>query len=299
MKTNLFLFSFFLSCLFFSPLQAQYVEEDNTKVELNTFAKVECLDGSVYEGLLIEQASQHLLLRDTTKDQEIRISMDSVKEVKYLRLDGSLDYNYNYNLQASRYFFGPNAFSIKRGEGYYQNNWVLLNQVSVGMTDNFTVGLATVPLFFFDLSAPTPLALTPKFSIPIKSGKLQVAVGGIYGTVLGVDYNNIFGVTYGALTVGNRNANINLSVGFGMLDREWFSTPTISLSAMKRVSHKFYLITENYYISELLISSLGGRTVWKEVSLDYGLAFLSPEFGEFYPIPWLGVTVPFKIKDKK
>lgn len=297
MKTNPFLFSILLFCLFLSPLHAQYVEEDSTLVDLNTFAKVECLDGSVYKGLLIEQAGRFLLLRDTVNGLDTRISMDSVKEVKYLRLDGSIDYN--YNLQASRYFFGPNAFSIKRGEGYYQNNWVLLNQVSVGMTDNFTVGIATVPLFLFDLSAPTPVALTPKFTIPIKSGKLQMAVGGIYGTVLGIDYNNIFGITYGALTLGDRNANINLSVGFGMLDREWFSRPTVSLSAMTRMSHNFYLITENYYISDLLILSFGGRTVWKEVSLDYALAFLSPEFGELYPIPWLGVTVPFKIKNKK
>lgn len=35
------------------------------------------------------------------------------------------------------------------------------------------------------------------------------------------------------------------------------------------------------------------------MSLDYGLAFFMPEWGDLYGLPWLGLTVPFKLKRKK
>lgn len=297
MKSNLFLLTFFGILLFSSGLRAQYVEEDTSQAQLKTFAQVACNNGSLYKGLLILHTGTHIIIRDTNESADLRISLDSVREVKYKRIDASFDYH--YNLQASRYFFGPNAFNIKRGEGYYQNNWVFLNQVSVGMSDNFTLGLATVPLFIFGLGAPTPVALSPKYSIPLKSEKIHLAVGGLYGTILGIDYNNTFGITYGSITLGNRDANINLSVGFGMVDIEWFNRPTISLSAMKRVNRKLYVISENYLISDLAIISFGGRSIWDEISLDYGLGFLIPEPGEYFGLPWLGITVPFKILAEK
>lgn len=265
-----------------------------------TWVKVRTQNGDNFSGYLIEQSSEMIHLRDFDLDEEYRILFKDIKEINYQRVN---DFNEAYyNLQASRYFFGPNAFGLKRGEGYYQNNWVFLNQVSVGLSERFTLGVGTVPLFIFGYGAPSPVWLSPKFNIPIIKNKLSIALGGLFGSVLGSEYNNAFGIAYGAITLGDRNTNLNLSMGYGMADGEWADLPTISLSGMVRLTRKFYIISENYFIADVIITSFGGRTVWDEVSLDYGLGFVLPtnyeNFSQPIGLPWLGLTVPFKIQGK-
>jgi len=72
---------------------------------------------------------------------------------------------------ATRYLFGPNGYSLKRGEAYYQNVWILFNQVSFGVSDRLTLGIGMVPLFLFNTA--TPVWVTPKYSIPIKKDKVN------------------------------------------------------------------------------------------------------------------------------
>lgn len=298
MKTSLQVIIFcFISSL---ALKAQYVAEipDSSKVEaLKTYVKLRTIDGIRYDGFLIEQNSSFIRLSDIDRKESYQIPLDSIKEISYDRWDSNNDYH--YNLQASRYFFGPNAFGLKKGEGYYQNNWVFLNQVSVGLSDRFSIGVGTVPLFIFGLGAPSPVWFTPKFSFPLADDRFNIALGGLFGTIVGSDYNNTFGIAYGAFTLGDRDRNINLSVGYGMFDGEWSELPTISLSGLARVNRKFFLISENFFIADVAIASFGGRTVWNDVSLDYGLGFVIPTddlfYDEYFGIPWLGITVPFKL----
>lgn len=271
--------------------QAQVSDQDSLAAK--PYVYVETIKGDTYEGFLIEQSPKELVII-TEDGLEIRIDMIRVQSMEFERKkilgDG------HYNLQASRYFFGPNALGMKRGEGYYQNNWVFLNQVSVGLSDRFTIGVGTVPLFIFGVGAPSPIWITPKFNMPIVPGKMSVAVGGLFGSVVGLDYNNTFGVGYGAFTIGDYDRNLNLSIGYGMADGEWSSTPTVSLSGMVRLSKKFYLISENYFVFDTFIASFGARSIWSEVSLDYGFFTLPMEVDAL--MPWLGITVPFKLKAK-
>jgi hypothetical protein len=286
----LLLFLFFGS---FS-LHAQFIPNQDS-VSAKPYVYIELLNGEDYEGFLLEQNSERLIIINE-QGLEIRIKMLDVKSIEFERAETIKESH--YNLQASRYFFGPNALSMRRGEGYYQNNWVFLNQVSFGLSDRFTIGAGTIPLFIFGYGAPTPIWITPKFSMPIIPGKVNAAVGGLFGTIAGEDdFNSTFGIGYGAFTLGNHDRNINLSVGYGMADGVWSDYPTISLSGMARLSKKFYLITENYFIFDTYLFSLGGRSIWSEVSLDYGFIASPQEFEAL--IPWLGITVPFRFKDKQ
>jgi hypothetical protein len=199
------------------------------------------------------------------------------------------------NPQSTRYFWSPNGYGLKKGEGYYQNIWVLWNQASVGVTDYFSIGAGIVPLFFFG-GTSTPVWITPKFSIPVVKDKFNLGVGALAGTVLGEGAG--FGIVYGLGTVGNRNNNVTLGFGYGFVDGEWAKKPMITLSGMTRVGPRGYLLTENYFIGtsdeSLLIISAGGRTITKKGGIDYGLLFpISSEIGTFIAIPWLGITIPF------
>ncbi len=203
------------------------------------------------------------------------------------------------NTQSTRYFFAPNAYGLNKGEGYYQNVWVLFNQFSLGVTRNFSIGAGMVPLFLF-AGAPTPIWIIPKLTFPVVKDKFQVGAGGLVGFVLGAEEAG-FGILYGTLTVGSRDANASLGLGYGFVAGEWAQNPMINFSAFARLSPKTYFVTENYFIpvedENLLLLSAGFRSIINRVGIDYGL------FMPFFPdqdfhiaFPWLGFTVPFNVK---
>lgn len=201
------------------------------------------------------------------------------------------------NPQSSRYLFMPDGYGLKAGEGYYQNIWVLLNQVSVGVTDYFSVGFGMVPTFLFGTSS-IPVWVVPKFSVPVVKDKFNLGIGAFAGTVIGSS-NTGFGIVYGLGTFGDRNTNLSIGLGYGYAGGNFAKSPLISLAGMLRVSPRGYLITENYFIkagnSETIgLISLGARSLLGKISLDYGLFIpVVPDLDRVVALPWLGISIPF------
>ncbi len=277
----------FILLLVLSPFFSA-AQSDSTKAKPK-LAEIELKSGKEYQGNIVRQDQEKLRLRQLD-GTEIEISLDHIASINFI---SELDLVRRY--AQTRYFFAPNAFSLKKGEAYYQNAWIFFNQVSVGLSDNFTLGMGTVPLFLFDPEVLGPLWITPKLCLPVIEDKMNVAVGGLYGTILGE--NVTFGITYASATFGNIDNNATVSIGYGVVDGEWADLPTFAFSGMVKAGHHTYLVTENYYIDGFLIMSFGGRTDFRKLSLDYGL-MVPGEFEGFF-LPWLGVTVPFKFNDPK
>ncbi|RMG17959.1 MAG: hypothetical protein D6730_23365 [Bacteroidetes bacterium] len=252
-------------------------------------------DGNEYVGKIFHR-TQHEVVLKTNQLGMITLQMADVKKAQPIEVEKLVDGEiWIENPQATRYFWAPNGYGLKRGEGYYQNVWVFFNQASVGLSDHFSIGAGVVPLFLFG-GGPTPVWLTPKFSLPVVKDKFQVGGGALLGTVLGE--GGVFGIAYGVTTIGSRDKNLNLGIGYGFTGDEWANAPTITLSGMLRTGRRGYVLTENYFIGtggeSLILLSVGGRTVWPGISLDYG-AFIPLEAGldTFIAIPWLGLVVPF------
>jgi hypothetical protein len=192
--------------------------------------------------------------------------------------------------------WSPNGYGLIKGEGYYQNIWVLWNQFAYGVSDNFSIGGGMIPLFLFG-GGPTPVFLTPKFSIPLEHNKINLGAGALIGTVLGEEDTG-FGILYGLSTFGSPDNNVTVGMGYGFAGGEWASSPLINVNGMFRVSSRGYFITENYYINVggggLLLITVGGRWIIKKAALDYGLVIpAGGDIGAFVAVPWLGFTVPF------
>ena len=257
--------------------------------------RIETVDGNEYIGNIVLDSADIFVLK-TTSLGEIRIRKADVLRVTEVSKSqikgGELWFD---NPQATRYFWQANGYGLKKGEGYYQNVWIFFNQVSYGITDNLSIGAGIVPLFLF-AGAPTPVWLTPKLSIPIIENKFNVGAGALVGTVLGEEDAG-FGLAYGTATVGDRNTNVSLGLGYGYLDGDLADVPTVSLSAMIRTGQRGYLITENYFIGtadeDAILLSFGGRRLIKNSGLDFGLLFPVNTDGSFFAIPWLGLTIPF------
>ena len=265
------------------------------EIVYDNMVSIETTDGNEFLGEIVKENDELIVLK--TKDfGEISIFKNKIKskvnvESQQIK-EGKLWFG---NPQSTRYFWAPNGYGLKKGEGYYQNIWVLWNQVSYGITDNFSVGGGIIPLFLF-AGSPTPVFATAKFSIPVVKNKVNLAGGAIVGAVLG-EYETGFGLLYGLSTFGTPDNNVSLGLGYGFSGEDgWASSPTINLSGMFRLGSRAYFLTENYFFSfeddPFFITSVGGRWIIKKAALDFGL-FLPLNAGEFIAFPWLGFTIPF------
>ncbi|NQU53223.1 MAG: hypothetical protein HQ522_11870 [Bacteroidetes bacterium] len=261
--------------------------------------KIETTDGNEFIGKIVAQDSSKIVL-ETNKLGQISIQKSDIRiqeeiDVQQIK-NGILWFD---NPQSTRYFWSPNGYGLKKGEGYYQNIWVLWNQFAYGVTDNFSIGGGIIPLFLFG-GGPTPVFITPKISIPVANGKVNLGAGALMGTVLGESETG-FGIVYGLSTFGTPNNNVTLGLGYGYAGGEWSSTPLININAMFRITSRGYFITENYYINaggeSVGIMMLGGRWIINKAALDYGFVIPVGDIGAFVAIPWLGFTIPFGNKN--
>ncbi|MFA6400011.1 MAG: hypothetical protein WCX31_00060 [Salinivirgaceae bacterium] len=289
MKLQIFIIGCF--CLFIVAEVNAQEYNDTTQVW-----RIITIDGNEFIGTIKKKEPTQIIVTSPIYG-EIMLNQSAINKMELVQqkqlIKGEL---WTDNPQSSRYFWVPNGYGLKKGEGYYQNVWVLFNQASYGFSNYFSVGVGMLPLFLFGGEA-TPVWITPKFSFPIVKDKFNLGVGTIVGTVIGEDAGTA-GLVYSVATIGNRNTNLNFGVGYGFVDDDWGSTPVFSFSAMARVSRSSYLLTENYLITTegetVSLIMIGARTVWTKVSIDYGLVVpISDEMDQPVAIPWLGFVVPF------
>jgi hypothetical protein len=261
-----------------------------------TLVRIETTDGNEFIGNIVEENTQNIVLK-TNNLGEITIQKSNIKSRKDIQSqefkEGKLWFA---NPQSTKYFWAPNAYGLKKGEGYYQNIYVLWNQFTYGVSNNFSLGAGVIPTFLF-AGAPTPVFATLKASIPIQKDKFNLAAGAIVGTVLGGDVG-AFGILYGTSTLGTPDNNVSIGLGYGFAEGELASSPLINISGLFRVSSRGYILTENYYIQIDGVGggliSLGGRWIIKKAALDFALAIpVAPDMDTFIAIPLIGFTIPF------
>lgn len=282
-------FLFLLFSLLTNSLWAQ------SQPDSSALFRIETRDGNEYIGLVVASDSLKVEL-ETSLLGRITLPRSSIVVMSQLTPESlKAGQVWQENPQSGRYFWSPNGYGLRKGEGYYQNIWVLWNQASIGVTDYFSIGAGMIPLFFFG-GLPTPVWIVPKFSIPVVKDKFSLGAGAIAGTLIGENSSGV-GIVYGLGTYGNRNNNLTLGLGYGYAGGEWSSSPVITLSGMARVGRKSYIITENYFIGvgneTVTLLSAGGRTIIKKAGFDYGLFIpLISGMDRLFAIPWLGFTVP-------
>jgi len=261
--------------------------------------RIETVDGNEYIGRILERTADKIRIK-TEKLGEISILNADVKKIS--EVSSAIKKNGTYwfdNPQATRYFWAPNGYNLKKGEGYYQNVWILFNQAIYGITDHFSMGVGTMPLFLFG-GTPTPAWITLKYSVPVVKNKVNLGAGALMGTVIGGG-SGVAGILYGISTFGSKDKNLNIGLGWGFADGRMARNPTVNISGMIRTGPKGYFLTENYFVGTpdnfVVLTSIGGRRIIKNVGLDYGFWIpLGADIGSFVAIPWLGLTIPFGTK---
>lgn len=282
MKRLLLLLFFVFNLL---AAHAQY-RPDSTRYQIQT------KDGNTYIGVLVGQEEDRLLL-ETRNLGIIQIQKADIQKMETIEAtDTKNGQVWVRHLQSVNYFNLPSSYNLKKGEVYYQNSWIFFSHLGVGVSDHVTIGGGFIPLFLFG-SGNIPLWLTAKATVPIVKDKFSL---GLNGVLVGITGSEGSGFVYGTGTLGSRDKNVTVGLGYAHMDGSWSPVPLVTLSAIIRTSAKSYFITENYYSAGTAWITLGGRRVFNPVSLDYGLFIPAGISETFVGIPWLGVVIPLRMK---
>lgn len=288
--------SLLLSLFCLQPLQSLAQQRgavpDEAQPDSTVIWRVATTDDNEFFGYLVSRTDEHIELQTETLGV-LTIPLSQIRRMGVLRernvREGEL---WGDNPQATRYFVSPNGYGLGAGKGYYQNVWLFFNQFSMGFNDYMSIGLGIVPPFFLGTSA-VPVWTTPKLSVPVngKDGAIHLGVVAFLGTVLG-ERDGGFGALSGALTLGTRDRNISLGMGFGFTGDGFEKQPAFSVNGMYRWGRKGYVLAETFFVDAEGVALVGLRSVGRNVSFDYGL--IIPITGEEVEIllPWLSISVP-------
>lgn len=265
--------------------------------------RVEMNEGSVFIGNVIGRDSISLKMK-TSSIPMVHIAYSSIKSFVAVDAENYKKGEYWFpNPHASRYLFGPTAFSLQRGDGYYQNTYLLLNSFNYGVTDHFTFGggVELMSLFGgFDSDGSDPIIfITPKYTWNLNP-KWNVGTGIIYASLpdFGADGSRSgVGIAYGIATYGNIEHNITGGLGWGFEGDEFNSKPIITISGMSRIASKAALVSENWLIpvdGYYGIYSYGLRFFGEKLAVDLAL-LNNKDIAEeiFIGIPYIDLVVKF------
>jgi hypothetical protein len=193
----------------------------------------------------------------------------------------------------TRLLFAPTARPLDRGEGYVSNTELVFPGVSLGLTDNLSIGggFSIVPglglgeqLFY----------VSPKLGFEV-SPKVALAVGGLWAKPGSEAESLVMG--YGVGTFGPVDRSLSAGVSYVTVPGEgeaWLGMLGGNVTLAKHVA----LVGESWIDlgdPDLANQPVGVavRLFGERLSADMGVVFTGEILDEGLPAPWLSVTYVF------
>ncbi|MBK8443437.1 MAG: hypothetical protein IPL35_08480 [Sphingobacteriales bacterium] len=281
------------------------IKAQDTSTLRDSVTVVMMKDGSVYQGKIVSEKEDKIQLQTKTAGilDLLRSDIKTI-EKRVLSKTGQVWFpNPNY----TRYFFGPTAFCLQKGESYYQNTYLIINTFNYGITNYFTIG-GGIELISLINGEPI-FMLNPKLGFPL--GGKWAAGGGvlyinskIFSSERDFELNGL-GIGYGLLTYGSHEHNMSLGVGYGWVNDEIANQPILTVSGMTRVSKRLGLVSENWFLPiEGSLKGLwgyGGRIMGENLTVDLGFIYNREVANDIFKIgfPYIDLVVRFGKKAAK
>lgn len=242
----------------------------------------ELQDGTKFIGSIL-QSDKLFVVVQTSSIPKIEIPFLKIKKIKVVDPSNLKNGEYWFpNPNRTRYLFSPSAFTLKKGEGYYQNTYGFLNSVNIGLSDHISIGIGLEFLSTFaTLSAGSfdpVFFITPKIGYQI-TDKFHAGAGVLYINIpefFGTDRRSGLGIAYGIGTYGTPDHNITGGLGWGFFEGEFSNLPFVTISGTTRISRRTALVTENWIIPSgdyHALISYGVRFFGEKLTVD--LAFIN------------------------
>lgn len=296
--------TFLIALLVLITVQNINAQINAGNVQIDKTYKVELSDGTVFIGKILSKDGEIIVMK-TPIILRIEVTSSNVKSIEEIDETLLKDGDYWFtNPHASRYLFGPTAFNLKKGEGYYQNTMLALNSFNVGLTDNISVGGGFELISTFGSIATNNfepiLFVTPKVSFEVTED-FHAGAGMYYVNTPNIDIGTRSGsglaIAYGIGTYGSKDHNLTGGLGWGFVQGQFEQKPILTVSGMTRISQKTALVTENWFISNdnyYSVFSYGIRFFGDNLAVD--LAFVNnADIAEVFIIgfPWVSFVVKF------
>lgn len=272
-----------LSALFLSN---DAIAQDSTRYQIQT------RDGNTYYGHIVQKEIEYILFQ-TDNIGQITIKFDDINVIRRMGKEVSTE-RYRESNASYRapevYLFRSSGFGVKKGEAYYRNAWLILNELNIGVTDHFSLGLGMMPF----VEGSLPVWITPKLTLPLLKDKVNFGIGSLNGVALGESQSS-FGLVYGDLSVGGPSTHISLGAGKAYEEGELNPELLITFSGAVKISKNLTLISENYTLQDFYLYSLICHQNFSAVNIQYGLLMFDTDFGNL-TLPWIGLVVPIKTR---
>jgi hypothetical protein len=255
-------------------------------------------DGSEIVGYLILETEDKYSLK-TPAGIEMDIPKSAV--VRFSGFEGKIveDKLFRPDPNKSMYLFSPSAFPIGKGGRYCRDFCVFFPSYNFGASDLFSIQLGFVWVPGVDIDQ-IPIVASGKYTLTQKE-KTTLAAGIMYVRIP-VEEGFGAGFTFITGTYGDRYNHISLSLGWGFVeiesDWEFMDRPIIVLAGNKRISNKFALVGEGWFIPELDAEytplMFAVRFIGNAFAVDVGALFSLDSLSEAVPAPILNFTYHFK-----
>ena len=272
-----------LLCISFTSSYSQVVLEQLHVPDSGFVQVITTNGGNTFIGKIISVMDEEIEFE--TEVGILKIKISNIKEIKEHSLSVIKGDEFWFpDPNSSRLYFAPKGKMLKKGEGYYQNIWVIFSSVSYGFTDNITVGVGTIILPnvpFYYITPKVGIAATENFDFAV--GALIIKIP-----------DHTAGILYGVGTYSGNDFDFTLGLGYGFADDNLAEKPMITLGFEKRLSRRTAFISENWVFPGVddPILSYGIRFFGESMAVD--VAFYNTISGIQFPgIPYLDFTYNF------
>lgn len=289
------------ACLFLVLTASLHAQSDIT---VGTQVELTLTDGAKITGEVLEINNEFIRINNASLG-ELKILQSKVQNIEnikeYLPTEiGRKGFPLDYH--GSTHYLGTNsAFSLRKGEAYYENIWIFWNSATFGVTDHFSISLGgEIASLLFAGRVPI-LFVSPKLSTASGNG-YEFAVSGTFFTSPEDDFSG-FGVAQALVTLGDRNNNITFGAGIGFSTEGFGEDVTpLTLAFMIRLSKKASLVSDNFYIAyDNFSDGVGNLSLALRLhfmknpgsSLTLGLFRPTEDTDELIAFPFVSATIPF------
>ncbi|HHH52976.1 MAG TPA: hypothetical protein ENK91_04905, partial [Bacteroidetes bacterium] len=180
--------------LFLFNSHSLFSQKDFSKFKFDTTKTyvIELKDETRLVANIIERNPNTITIK-TASIPKVEIALDQITNIEEVLPQSIKKGKYWFkNPHSTRYLFAPSSYNLKKGEGYYQNAWLVLNSFNVGITDYFSFGGGIELITTFTEGRPI-FFLTPKVGFEA-SEKVHLGGGILYASIPADDERMNFGI---------------------------------------------------------------------------------------------------------
>ncbi len=276
----------------------------NVKKTTEELYEIRTINGDKYTGYINRMDDTNIII-DIKEAGLLTLKREYIKSIKKVYSDSK---NNSENHLPQKYLYDKSAFPLGKGNFYYANTMLMINDFVYGITDHLT---AESNINFYSLFdggfEDVGMSFSMNYSSYLIKDKLTFLGGVRYSRLFRKRYyydyyrhrryyqKNILALS-GILTLGDKSNNLSLGFTYPFTDNEYGmeSAKLINFSGMVKVTNSTSLMLELLADAEEspLIITINARSKIKGIYLDYGIiGLVDSEFDFLFPL--LSIKIPF------